>query len=86
MRRRATIVSGRDRASGGGVFTPVAADAGCPARARLSFSRRNERPTPTWGGPPPRSAVREVVDFVLFVVAFVVTLLLAAHVGMGRLR
>lgn len=52
-------------------------------RLVMSFSRRNERPAPNWGGPLPRSAVREVVDFVTFVVAITVPFLLALHVAMG---
>jgi hypothetical protein len=38
-----------------------------PRPARISFDRRSEREY-TWGDPLPRSAVREVVDFVVFTV------------------
>lgn len=50
---------------------------------RLSFSRRNERPY-DWGRTPPRSALREALDFVLFAGVFVGVGLLALHVAMGR--
>lgn len=51
-------------------------------RLVMSFARRNERPA-LWGGPLPRSTVREVVDFVTFVVAITVPFLLALHVALG---
>lgn len=38
----------------------------------------------TWGDPPPRSALREAVEFLVFAVLFVGSLALAAHIGIGR--
>ena len=36
---------------------------------------------PTWGDPPPRSAAREVVSFLVLLVAFAGSLVLAGTVG-----
>ncbi len=70
------IELGLDRAFDKGGYMPEA------RRRRVSSPGPSRHPT--WGDPPPRSALREAVDLIVFALVFCASLALAAHVGLER--
>lgn len=73
----------------GGGRVPSPAQRTCAPGQRRSAqwrpSKVRRRPAEyTWGSPPPRSTLREVVDYVALLALVFGSLILAAHIGLGR--